>query len=66
MKRYIEFVKIIGIGLFTTVVVNKNSFNIAVKNQTPSRNLTLADLSAFILEQMNSDQYLGTTVGLYN
>ena len=49
-----------------TVVVNKNSFNIAVKNQTPSRNLTLADLSAFILEQMNSDQYLGTTVGLYN
>jgi nucleoside-diphosphate-sugar epimerase len=49
-----------------TVVVNKNSFNIAVKNQTPSRNLTLADLSAFILEQMNSDEYIGTTVGLYN
>jgi len=48
------------------VVVNKNSFNIAVKNQTPSRNLTLADLSAFILEQMNSDQYIGTTVGLFN
>ena len=48
------------------VVVNKNSFNIAVKNQTPSRTLTLADLSAFILEQMNSDEYLGTTVGLYN
>jgi nucleoside-diphosphate-sugar epimerase len=48
------------------VVVNKNSFNIAVKNQTPSRNLTLADLSTFILEQMNSDVYLGTTVGLYN
>lgn len=49
-----------------TVVVNKNSFNIAVKNQTPSRALTLADLSAFILEQMNSDDYIGTTVGLYN
>jgi len=48
------------------VVVNKNSFNIAVKNQTPSRVLTLADLSAFILEQMNSDEYIGTTVGLYN
>jgi nucleoside-diphosphate-sugar epimerase len=48
------------------VVVNKNSFNIAVKNQTPPRTLTLADLSAFILEQMNSDEYLGTTVGLYN
>lgn len=49
-----------------SVVVNKNAFNIAVKNQTPSRTLTLADLSAFILEQMNSDEYLGTTVGLYN
>lgn len=48
------------------IVVNKNSFNLAVKNQTPSRNLTLADLSAFILEQMNSDEYIGTTVGLYN
>ena len=49
-----------------TVIVNRNSFNIAVKNQTPSRTLTLADLSAFILEQMNSDEYIGTTVGLFN
>lgn len=49
-----------------TVIVNKNSFNIAVKNQSPSRNLTLADLSTFILEQMNSDEYIGTTVGLFN
>lgn len=48
------------------VVVNKNSFNVAVKNQTPSRMLTIADMSAFILEQMNSDEYIGTTVGLYN
>jgi len=48
------------------VVVNKNSFNIAVKNQTPPRTLTLADLSTFILKQMNSDEYFGTTVGLYN
>lgn len=48
------------------VVVNKNSFNLAVKDQTPPRTLTLADLSAFILEQMNSDDYIGTTVGLYN
>jgi hypothetical protein len=48
------------------VVVNKNSFNIAVKNQTPPRTLSLTDLSEFILEQMNSDEYLGTTVGLYN
>jgi nucleoside-diphosphate-sugar epimerase len=49
-----------------TIVVNRNSFNEAVKNQTPSRNLTLADLSAFIIEQMNSDEYIGKTVGLYN
>lgn len=49
-----------------TVIVNKNSFNVAVKNQTPSRNLTLADLSTFILDQMNSDEYIGATVGLFN
>lgn len=49
-----------------TIVVNRNSFNEAVKNQTPSRNLTVADLSAFIIEQMNSDEYIGKTVGLYN
>ena len=50
----------------TNIVVNKNAFNIAVKGQNPSRNLALGDLAAFILKQMNSDEYLETTVGLYN
>jgi len=50
----------------TNVIVNKNAFNVAVKGQNPSRNLTLSDLSTFILEQMNSDEYLETTVGLFN
>jgi putative NADH-flavin reductase len=48
------------------IVVGKNAYNTAVKNQTPPRTLTVADLSAFILEQMNSDEYVEARVGIYN
>ncbi len=48
------------------IIVGKNSYNTAVKNQTPPRTLTVADLSAFILEQMNSDEYVEARVGIYN
>ena len=48
------------------VVVNANSHNRAIRDSRPPRNLTLADLSAFILQQLDSDEYLGQRLGLFN
>ena len=48
------------------VVVNQNSFNMAVRDAQPSRILTLADLSAFILQNLDSPEYMGKRVGLFN
>jgi len=49
------------------VLVNRHMY-IAINGKTPprTRTLTRADLAAFILEQLDSDEYLGKTVGLYN
>ena len=48
------------------VVVNQNSFNRAIRDSDPSRNLRLSDLSAFILQQLDSDEYVGQRIGLFN
>ena len=48
------------------VVVNKNAYNIAVKNQDSPRILTRIDLANFILEQLDSDEYLETRIALFN
>jgi hypothetical protein len=43
------------------------NIKLAVDSETPKQPLiTYADFAAFILDQLESDQYLGTTVGVYS
>ncbi len=43
------------------------NIKLAVDTETPKQPLiTYADFAAFILDQLESDQYLGTTVGVYS
>ena len=42
------------------IVVNKNTYD------PYNRRLTRPDLATFILDQLESDDYIGTTVGVYN
>ena len=45
----------------------RNDIKLAVDIPTPSRRLiTYADFAAFILSQLESDKYIGSTVGLYS
>ena len=53
-------------GDAVNIVVNANTYNAAVRDAEPARPLTRADLSDFILQNLEADTYVGKTVGLYN
>lgn len=47
-------------------VVNGNMFKIIVREDSQSETITTSDLATFILKQLDSDEYVGKTVGVYN
>lgn len=47
-------------------VVDGNMFKIIVREDSQSETITTSDLATFILQQLDSDEYVGKTVGVYN
>jgi len=48
------------------IVLNEADIQKILRDVTPRRSLARTDLAAFILDQLDSDEYLGMTIGLYN